>query len=258
MADSLNTPTLSKIHQGLSRRSAMKQIAAAVAATRIVSLPAIALGHPDQALFVAIAEWHQGHEEQQRIDKVHSQVEKLATETEPAVPEELFEALDMPDGKRWPTDMIRGWDAGSLQGYADSGQSFQGKSKTPPNGVHRSELWWENISPSARTRAKELLKIRTAYDQEYEKHWDNAEEWQYQFDEQVSVQFDKMMEIAQMPVFTAQGLLAKCQLLLSDPMFGDMTGNLGSECGNIAKSLIIDIQAIAPMAVAISPENGNV
>jgi hypothetical protein len=259
MADSLNTPTLSKLHHSLSRRSAMKQLAAAVAATGIGSLPAIARDHPDQALFVAIAEWHHGQEEQQRIDKVHSQIEKLATETEPAVPRELFEALNMPDGNRLPSDEQRGWDAGSLQGYAETGQSFQGKSKTLPNGVHRSEVWWQDISSSTRMRAVELLEIRVAYDALVEKHWEEAEDWQDRYGDQVSVQFDKMMEIAQMPVLTGDGLLAKCQLLLSEPIFCDMFGDMGDECGIITKALIVDIQAIAPVAIAIGPsENGNV
>ena len=45
MADSLNTPTLSKLHQSLSRRTLMREMAAGVA---IAAIPASAIAAPQQ------------------------------------------------------------------------------------------------------------------------------------------------------------------------------------------------------------------
>jgi hypothetical protein len=103
-------------------------------------------------------------------------------------------------------------------------------------------MWWADISPATRQRAGELLQVRLDHVEKMEAHWEKAEEAQDRFDNQVSKQFDKVMEIAEMPAQTVEGLAAKCQMLLDEPMVGDLIGDNGGEAGFIAKSLIADIQ----------------
>lgn len=238
---SSNTTTLNR------RKMFAVSAALAVASVSTVALAKAGMGradpeHPDRALFEAIAEWQRGHVEQERLSDIHSQLEDLAGETEPPMPSELFEALEMPSGKRLPTDMAFGWPESSLRNYAECGQVLQSSNEKLPNDGLRTELWWDDISQATRQRAGELLQVKLAHIEKVDAHWEKAEEAEDHFADQVSKQSDKMMEIAGMSVCTGEGLAAKCQMLLAEPMFDDMTGDMGSEEGFIAKCLIADIQ----------------
>ena len=235
---SSNTTTLNR------RKMFSASAALAVAGVSTVALAkagmAAVSGHPDRALFEAIAEWRVGHEEQERLCDIQCRLEDLAGETEPPIPSELFEALDMPDEKRLP-DMSLGWLESSLRNFVESGQVLLGSTEKLPNSI-RTDMWWDDISPATRQRAAELLQVRLDYTEKQNAHWKEAEEAEVRFSDQVSKQSDRMIEIVEMSVYTGEGLAAKCQMLLAEPMFADMTGKFGSEAGFIAKSLIADIQ----------------
>jgi hypothetical protein len=234
----------------LNRRKMFTASAAmAIAGISTAALAQSASGQPDRALFEAIAKWQRGYVEQERIGDIQSHLEDLAGETEPSMPSELLEALDMPDGKHYPTDMSRGWEEVSLRNYAETGQVLQTSGKKLPNDGLRTDLWWSDISPSTRQRAAELLAIRLGYDEKIKAHWAEAEEAGERFDDIVSQQFDLMMEIVGMPVSTVEGLAAKCQMLLDDPMLSDHK----SEVSFVAQSLIADIRGAVSSGVHSGP-----
>jgi hypothetical protein len=238
-----------------SRRNFIASGAAlAVASVSTVALAKAGIARPapehaDRALLEAIAEWQRGHVEQERLSDIHSQLEDLAGETEPTIPSELFEALEMPSGKRLPTDRAVGWPEPSLRDFAERGQLLQSSMDKLPNGAMRTDFWWDDISQATRQRAAELLQIRLAHTERVEAHWEKAKEAEDRFADQVSKQSDKMLQIVEMPACTGEGLAAKCQLLLAEPMFDDFSG----EAGFIAKSLVADIQeAVNSGVIAIS------
>jgi hypothetical protein len=225
-----------------SRRNFIKSSAAlAVAGVSNVTLAKAGMAHPDRALFEAIAEWQGGHEEQERLSGILSQLEDLAGETEPPMPSELFEALEIPGEKRLP-DMSVGWTESSLRDFVERGQLLRSSMEKLPNDAMRTDLWWDDISPATRQRAAELLQVKLDHTAKLDAHWEKAQEAEGRFSDQALKQSDKMMEIAGMSVCTGEGLAAKCQMLLAEPVFCDMAGDLGSEAGFIAKSLIADIR----------------
>lgn len=209
----------------------------ALAGVSNVALAKAGTAHPDRALFEAIAEWQSGHEEQERLWGFYSQLEDLAGESEPPIPSELFEVLEMPGENRLP-DMSLGWLESSLRDFVECGRLLQSFMEKLPNDAMRTDFWWDDISQATRQRAAELLQVKLDHIEKMDAHWEKAEEAEGRFADQVSKQSDKMMAIAGMSVCTGEGLAAKCQMLLAEPMFGDMV----SEAGFIAKSLIADIQ----------------
>ena len=238
MAKAINSITASP-----SRRNFIKSSAAALAVASVstVALAKAGMDHPDRALFEAIAEWKDGREEQERLSDIHSQLEDLAGETEPPMPSELFEALEMPGEKRLP-DMAVGWGESSLRNYVEDGRLLQASTEKLPNDAMRTNLWWDDISPATRQRAAELLQVRLDHTEKVNAHWEKAQEAEGRWSAQLDKRWGRFMEIAGMSVCTGEGLAAKCQMLLDEPMFDDMTGDLGSEEGFIAKCLIADIQ----------------
>jgi hypothetical protein len=80
MADSLNTPTLSKLHQSLSRRSLMREMAAG-AAIAVVSAPAIAAPMPS------------AHE---RLKSLIAELQSVAREVNPAISDWKISIADYP------------------------------------------------------------------------------------------------------------------------------------------------------------------
>ena len=226
----------------LNRRKVFSMSAAlTVAGVSTVALAKAGAAHPDRALFEAIAEWQSGHEEQERLWGISTQLGDLASETEPPIPSELFEALEMPGEKRLP-DMEGGWAESSLRKFVDTGQVLlTSREKLPKDGL-RTELWWDDIPQPTRQRVGELLQVKLDYEQKLAAHRGKTKEAEGRFSDQVSKRWDQLMEIAGMSVYTGEGLAAKCQALLDEPMFDDMTGKLGSEEGFIASCLIADIR----------------
>ena len=230
-----------------SRRNFIKSSAAlAVTSVSTVALSKVGMArivpeHPDRALFEAIAEWQGGHEEQERLWGICSQLDDLARETEPPMPSELFEALDMPGGEHLP-DMEVGWHESSLRNFVDTGRVFQTSGEKLPKDGLRTDIWWDDIPQATRQRAGELLQVKLDYMEKLNAHWKEAKEAEDRFSDQVSKQSDRIMEIAGMSVCTGEGLAAKCQVFLDEPMFDDLTGEFGSEAGFIANALIADIR----------------
>jgi hypothetical protein len=230
-----------------SRRNFIKSGAAVIAALAVpapanakAGMARAAPEHPDRALFEAIAEWQGGHEEQERLSGIDSQLTDLAGETEPAMPSELFEALEMPNEKLLPGDMSVGWDEADLRAFVERGTHLRLSTEKLPNDALRTDLWWDDISQTTRQRARELLQVKLEHIEKVNAHWEKAREAEDRFSNQVQKQSDRMMAIAGMSVCTGEGLAAKCQMLLDEPMFGDYDG----EAGFIANSLIADIREL--------------
>ena len=221
-----------------SRRNFIKSSAAALAVASVstVALAKAGMDHPDRALFEAIAEWRGGHEEQERLWDISVQLGDLASETDPPIPRELFEALEMPGEKR-PPNMEVGWEESSLRNLVESGQVLLGTTEKLPNAV-RTNLWWDDISPATRQRGGELLQVRLDYTEKKNAHWEKSKEAVCRFGDQVSKRWDQLMAIAGMSVYTGEGLAAKCQAFLDEAMFDD----LDDEAAFIAKTLIADIR----------------
>lgn len=227
-----------------SRRNFIKSSAAALAVASVstVALAKAGMDHPDRALFEAIAEWKGGREEQERLSGIHDQLEDLAGETEPPVPSELFEALEMPGKPRLPYNMEVGWEEDSLRGFINDGRLLQGSTEKLPNDAMRTDLWWDDIPQATRQRAAELLQVKLNHTEKLNAHWKEAKEAEGRWSAQLDKRWNKFMKIAGMSVCTGEGLAAKCQMLLAEPMFDDMIGDMGSEEGFIASCLIADIR----------------
>ncbi|HUQ36664.1 MAG TPA: hypothetical protein VM144_09850 [Aestuariivirga sp.] len=139
-------------------------------------------------------------------------------------------------------DMEGGWPESSLRSFVERGQMLRSSTEKLPKDGLRTDMWYDEIPQATRQRAGELLQVRLDYEQKRAAHWEKSKEAEDRFGDQVSKRWNRLMAIAGMSVYTGEGLLAKCQMLLDEPIFDDMTGDMGSEEGFFASCLIADIR----------------
>ena len=211
----------------------------------MLAIPAFAKAMPTEAdteLFDIIRQWKAGKALEISFGAEHTAMERLARANELPVPPELMQPIELPSGSESPGH-ARGWTKEELERFASFAAvpNFT-RSET---GVGFDLHFIEKPVPVAvRARARELLAIKNRYDAAYNAVWNEAEEGQKRFDQIVSDNTDLIMEMAETPAHTLQGLLAKCHVCKAEHLF-----EWHSSFNDVALSLVEDIERIAPQFI---------
>ena len=196
----------------------------------------------DAELFDIIRQWEAGKALEISFGAEHTAMERLAQANEPPVPPELMQPIELPSGIERPRN-ARGWTMEELERFA--ALSTDGKFTRSETAAGYDLHFIEGPVPeTVRANARELLVIKKRYDKAYIVAWNEAEAGQIRFDKIVSENTDLIMQMAETPANSVQGLLAKCHVCKAEHLF-----EWHSSFNEVALSLVEDIQRLAPQFI---------
>jgi hypothetical protein len=229
------------MRHSINRRAAVTgAIAAAVAV-----LPRVSLASPveaDAELFDLFRQWETGKALEVSFGAEHTAMERLAKAIEPPVPSELMQPIELPWGSESPSE-VRGWTVEQLQRFAELSTDGKFTRLETANG-YDLRFVEAPVPEAVRVKARELLAIRKRYDAAYDIVWKEAETGQERFDQIVSDNTDLILQLADTPANTLQGLLAKRHVCNTEHLF-----EWHSSFNEVAQSLVEDIERLAPQFI---------
>ncbi|MEO6607830.1 MAG: hypothetical protein ABIN69_05115 [Aestuariivirga sp.] len=229
------------MEKNLSRRHALTG-ALAIAAAALPALARAAVSDEDTALFNVIRQWQTGKALEISFGAEHTAMERLAKVNQPPVPSELMQAIELPSGLEKPSD-ARGWTVKELERFAEL--TSEGKfTRIDTDRGYDLRFTEVPVPEAVRTKAQELLAVKKRYDASYDAVWKEAEAGQERFDQIVSHNTDLILQLADTPANTLEGLLAKCHVCNTEHLF-----EWHCSFNEVAQSLVKDIERLAPQFI---------